>query len=375
MSVICLSRNLKGYGNLIRVSLDFSRSPSTIPSLHRNRESSLFSCSIRSRHFCSYVSTGSDKSANDGTTTVELDDDLKSISALEQLPKDVYDRYVLKKLQWRKNLKKPVYTMPFLECTAEEIEQLDYDTSRKALKAYGGATHIKLLGFIKRFNNYAVKHNVELFREQRKLLPKLIRDRLTRMVRIPNKQVLKHGVVVSNKMNKTVVVVGTQRKFNEKLRKEYFRSVRFKAHDEFDLCREGDEVVIKECRKLGKHVAHVVIENYGSRETIGEDNRQEILDEKWKALNPKETSKVIAELVKDEYYEELHNNRALDLISSLKMKASVTENALKRKENEARRAARRAEKDRAKSIPDSSEDHDNQADASEPPNPSEPKPE
>ena len=35
------------------------------------------------------------------------------------------------------------------------------------------------------------------------------------------------------------------------------------AHDEFDLCREGDHLIIQSCRPLSKQKSHVVVQNYG----------------------------------------------------------------------------------------------------------------
>jgi small subunit ribosomal protein S17 len=62
----------------------------------------------------------------------------------------------------------------------------------------------------------------------------------------------KVGRVVSDKMNKTVVVaVETLRK--HRLYKHTVRvTKRFKAHDEQNACREGDTVRIEETRPLSK---------------------------------------------------------------------------------------------------------------------------
>ena len=61
------------------------------------------------------------------------------------------------------------------------------------------------------------------------------------------------GRVVSNKMDKTVVVVvGTPRR-HPLYKKVIKRAVRYKAHDEKNECRLGDTVRIVETRPLSRH--------------------------------------------------------------------------------------------------------------------------
>ena len=60
------------------------------------------------------------------------------------------------------------------------------------------------------------------------------------------------GVVVSDKMDKTVVV-NVERKFPHPLYKKYIkRSKRYHAHDENNTHKVGDTVSIRECRPLSK---------------------------------------------------------------------------------------------------------------------------
>ena len=60
------------------------------------------------------------------------------------------------------------------------------------------------------------------------------------------------GVVVSDKMDKTVVV-NVERKFPHPLYKKYIkRSKRYHAHDEKNTHKVGDTVSIQECRPLSK---------------------------------------------------------------------------------------------------------------------------
>lgn len=68
------------------------------------------------------------------------------------------------------------------------------------------------------------------------------------------------GKVVSDKMDKTVVVAIT-RLFQHPLYKKTVKKVtRFKAHDEENRCKVGDTVSIIETRPLSKDKRWVVLE-------------------------------------------------------------------------------------------------------------------
>ena len=58
------------------------------------------------------------------------------------------------------------------------------------------------------------------------------------------------GTVISNKMQKTVVVEVKRRVLHEKYKKYIGKRVRFKAHDENNECGIGDRVVIVETRRI-----------------------------------------------------------------------------------------------------------------------------
>jgi len=60
------------------------------------------------------------------------------------------------------------------------------------------------------------------------------------------------GTVVSDKMDKTIVVKVETRVKHKLYGKVVRRSVKFKAHDEENTCREGDVVKIMETRPLSK---------------------------------------------------------------------------------------------------------------------------
>ena len=60
------------------------------------------------------------------------------------------------------------------------------------------------------------------------------------------------GVVVSDKMDKTVVVAVADRVRHPLYKKIVKRTVKFKAHDENNSCGIGDKVEIMETRPLSK---------------------------------------------------------------------------------------------------------------------------
>ena len=62
----------------------------------------------------------------------------------------------------------------------------------------------------------------------------------------------KVGVVVSNKMQKTIVVSVESLKKHRIYKRTYKQTKRFHAHDEGNICRVGDIVRIEETRPLSK---------------------------------------------------------------------------------------------------------------------------
>ncbi len=68
------------------------------------------------------------------------------------------------------------------------------------------------------------------------------------------------GLVVSDKMTKTVVVAVENRSPHPKYGKIIVRTKRYKAHDEENQCKEGDRVRILETRPLSKTKRWKVVE-------------------------------------------------------------------------------------------------------------------
>lgn len=70
---------------------------------------------------------------------------------------------------------------------------------------------------------------------------------------------LLQGVVVSDKMDKTVVVRVERRVMHPVYKKFIRRSKKYHAHDENNACKIGDSVWIEESRPLSKTKCWVVV--------------------------------------------------------------------------------------------------------------------
>lgn len=69
-----------------------------------------------------------------------------------------------------------------------------------------------------------------------------------------------HGMVVSDKMNKTVTVL-LERQVKHPLYKKYIRrSTKLHVHDENNECSIGDKVAIRECRPISKTKSWQLVE-------------------------------------------------------------------------------------------------------------------
>lgn len=67
---------------------------------------------------------------------------------------------------------------------------------------------------------------------------------------MPKKELV--GKVVSNKMDKTVVVAVENKFPHHKYEKQIVETNKFKAHDAENKCQVGDMVRIQECRPLSR---------------------------------------------------------------------------------------------------------------------------
>ena len=62
----------------------------------------------------------------------------------------------------------------------------------------------------------------------------------------------RRGVVVSNSMDKTVVILVERRVLHKLYRKYVRKRAKYITHDTNNQCRVGDRVLIEECRPLSK---------------------------------------------------------------------------------------------------------------------------
>jgi small subunit ribosomal protein S17 len=69
----------------------------------------------------------------------------------------------------------------------------------------------------------------------------------------------KKGVVVSDKMSKTVVVMVDSLKTHAKYKKKYKSTKKYKAHDEEGKYKFGDTVEIVPCKPMSKDKCYKVV--------------------------------------------------------------------------------------------------------------------
>jgi small subunit ribosomal protein S17 len=60
------------------------------------------------------------------------------------------------------------------------------------------------------------------------------------------------GIVISNKMQKTIVVKVENRYAHPIYSKTLIKTKKYLAHDESEECNIGDQVLVEECRPLSK---------------------------------------------------------------------------------------------------------------------------
>jgi small subunit ribosomal protein S17 len=68
------------------------------------------------------------------------------------------------------------------------------------------------------------------------------------------------GVVVSDKNDKTIVVLVERRFTHPVMKKTVRRSKKYHAHDEANLAKAGDVVRIEECRPMSKQKSWTLVD-------------------------------------------------------------------------------------------------------------------
>lgn len=67
-----------------------------------------------------------------------------------------------------------------------------------------------------------------------------------------NERKVREGVVVSDKMDKTIVVLEETYMLHPLYKKRLKKSIKYKAHDENNACKAGDKVRIMETKPLSR---------------------------------------------------------------------------------------------------------------------------
>ncbi len=87
-------------------------------------------------------------------------------------------------------------------------------------------------------------------------------------MRYPGKRKAREGVVVSDRMDKTVLVAVETRKVHPLYKKAIRVTGKYKAHDAKNACRIGDEVKIVETRPLSRDKRWRVTEIVPKKEMV-----------------------------------------------------------------------------------------------------------
>jgi len=91
------------------------------------------------------------------------------------------------------------------------------------------------------------------------------------------------GIVVSDKMQKTIIIEVERIKKHSKYKRRYKISKRYKAHDEKGSYKLGDRVIIEECRPISKDKRWRVIGKVEQNKKQEPEKKQEkVTDEKKK---------------------------------------------------------------------------------------------
>ena len=92
--------------------------------------------------------------------------------------------------------------------------------------------------------------------------------------RIPHRKV-RTGIVVSDKMNKTVVVRVDRMSKHPLYGKPVLRVKKYMAHDENNECRPGDRVQIEETRPMSRHKRWTIAEIIERAPVLGVEKKNE----------------------------------------------------------------------------------------------------
>jgi small subunit ribosomal protein S17 len=69
----------------------------------------------------------------------------------------------------------------------------------------------------------------------------------------------KKGIVISDKMDKTIVVAIQTMKTHPKYLKKYLSTKKYKVHDGENKFKKGDTVEFIQCKPISKGKSHIVV--------------------------------------------------------------------------------------------------------------------
>ena len=87
------------------------------------------------------------------------------------------------------------------------------------------------------------------------------------------------GKVVSHKMSKTRTILVNRRQKHPKYGKYINLSTKYHAHDEKDVSKEGDEVLIQECRPISKTKSWKILEVLGGKKPVKKKAENKVKEE------------------------------------------------------------------------------------------------
>lgn len=165
-----------------------------------------------------------------------------------------------------------------------------------------------------------------------------------------SKRKFRIGQVVSDKMDKTVVVAVQTPKRHPLYKKTMKRLVKYKAHDEKNECHVGDKVIIVETRPLSREKRWRVAEIVAKAEVV-EISPEEITREDLAKIAPEKKAKEkeeIAEVKAAEETEEEAAEAKPEKKAKAKEKEKVTETKAKEKAKEKGKVAKAKAEKKAK---------------------------
>ena len=138
-----------------------------------------------------------------------------------------------------------------------------------------------------------------------------------------NKHKFRLGQVVSDKMDKTVVVAVETPKRHPLYKKTIKRVVKYKAHDEKNKCHVGDKIIIVETRPLSREKRWRVAEIVAKAEVV-EISPEEITQEDLAKVMPEKKPKEKPEVKAEEETKEEEKEEAAEAKPAKKAKEEKT---------------------------------------------------